>query len=456
MKQLLEYTAIILACLAGLFIAFSCQALEDPEDNTIWHNRIIGEVAYGPASDAIGADRELNYGARYEPSYTVFLPAQEWPDWTLFTRLWFTYNSSDSQQAPLISGESEPIGATSVELREFSAQRSVLVGDPRLSAKIGRQRFSDRFGFWWDDSLEALMVRFDGEDNSGFLALGERFFTYNSDENDLSDREQSILYALAEYNFLWRSQHWIGTRLLYEHDHSGSSDSSQDSSDFQGGRLGIHAFGSSAPSISSSVDYYLQAMLLNGEFTNVTDLSRRNEGSINGWAFVSEIGLTLFDVQAQPRLGVRLGLTDEPDTQADGFFLNSIQSDRASFQGTSSGLISQFVAIDLNNVLFYGVLLEMKPFDRNRIQLRSFALEQRQVSAQLPFATNQSAITRDTGKHLGTTLEVSYYWTMFPVAVNERQLSCRSALHLGYFMTGDAFQNAPNEIQAATTLELNF
>ena len=129
---------------------------------------------------------------------------RRWAKWEAFGRLWLNYDT-DPNALQSDEGNDETLARRRhaySEAREFYVRRNLLGDDPRFSATFGRQRFSDRFGIWWDDSIEALRLDYNDSFASGFVAVAEKFYYYNSDDNRLDPRDKKIRYLMAEY--AWR------------------------------------------------------------------------------------------------------------------------------------------------------------------------------------------------------------------------------------------------------------
>lgn len=416
------------------------------------HHKLSLQGGYGPKDSTLGQDYEPFYGVRYEPSLSWFSPQAEWPVWQGFARAWLNYNSSQAstpfqEQNP--ASERPQVEHSNAELREFYLKRNLLGGDPRFSLSVGRQRFADHYGIWWDDSLESLRLNYLDDFASGFIAVGQRFYNYNSDAFSLEDNTRSIAYGLGEYSWRWHPQHWAGVRMLLEYDHSGAD--VDDPRDFKGGRAGLFAHGDELRWGVIS-DYRMELIALKGRVETIDGSAVEERQNSSGWAFVGDIGKRFDDWPWQPRFALRGGITDKPSNEFDGFGFNDLQSDRVSGRETySSGLLGSFIGINLRNLAFYGLAVETRPLPRHYFDVRLSDLYLRDGHGELPMRVSpelletSGAITGD--ESLGQVLDLNYYWEMFPTAFYGRQLSFDLLLSAGYFKAGDAIRGLDDDYQ---------
>ena len=416
------------------------------------HHKLSLQGGYGPKDSTLGQDYEPFYGVRYEPSLSWFSPQAEWPVWQGFARAWLNYNSSQAstpfqEQNP--ASERPQVEHSNAELREFYLKRNLLGGDPRFSLSVGRQRFADHYGIWWDDSLESLRLNYLDDFASGFIAVGQRFYNYNSDAFSLEDNTRSIAYGLGEYSWRWHPQHWAGVRILLEYDHSGAD--VDDPRDFKGGRAGLFAHGDELRWGVIS-DYRMELIALKGRVETIDGSAVEERQNSSGWAFVGDIGKRFDDWPWQPRFALRGGITDKPSNEFDGFGFNDLQSDRVSGRETySSGLLGSFIGINLRNLAFYGLAVETRPLPRHYFDIRLSDLYLRDGHGELPMRVSpelletSGAISGD--ESLGQVLDLNYYWEMFPTAFYGRQLSFDLLLSAGYFRAGDAIRGLDDDYQ---------
>lgn len=455
-SHLLRHTALLLACLPLTLTLVQAEEADSPQTETsnlspelepvtsLLTHKLFMRTGYGPDETRLGEDRRSFFSLRYEPSYHWYSPEQRWAKWEAFGRLWLNYDT-DPNALQAVEGDNDSQARRRhaySEAREFYVRRNLLGDDPRFSATLGRQRFSDRFGIWWDDSLEALRLDYNDSFATGFVAVAEKFYYYNSDDNRLDPRDKNIRYLMAEYAWRWHADHWIGVRLLHEDDYSGSS--TDDRQDFDGLRYGLFLRGDTRQLTSLISDYQLELVRLDGDQEITQRNGLRDRSDKNGWAVVGDIGKRFEDLPWTPRVGLTAGLTDRPDDSGnDGFSLNRIQSDRRNDPFSySSRLVSNLVSVNLSNLAFYGVSLETHPTDRSQLDFRLSDLRLRNASAQLPLRTTTEGEVRnsDASSHLGQVLDVTHYWRMFPLAYEGKRIQLNTLTSLSYFRAGSALE----------------
>ena len=414
----------------------------EPVTSLLTHKLFL-RTGYGPDETRMGEDRRSFFSLRYEPSYRWYSPEQRWAKWEAFGRLWLNYDT-DPNALQSDEGNDENVSSRRhaySEAREFYVRRNLLGDDPRFSATLGRQRFSDRFGIWWDDSIEALRLDYNDSFASGFVAIAEKFYYYNSDDNRLDPRDKKIRYLMAEYALRWHADHWVGARLLYEDDYSGSSP--DDRQDFDGLRYGVFLHGDTRHLTSLISDYHLEVAALDGRLETTQNNGLLDSGDRTGWAVVADVGKRFETLPWTPRVGISGGITDRPDDSgSDGFTLNRIQSDRRNDPlSYSNRLVSNLVSVNLSNLAFYGIVLETQPTDRTALDLRISDLHLRNSSAQMPLRTTNEGVVRDTSSsHLGQVLDINHYWRMFPLAYDGKRVQLNTLTSLSYFKAGSALE----------------
>ncbi|MES2820270.1 MAG: alginate export family protein [Pseudomonadota bacterium] len=416
------------------------------EETLVLQHKLTLQGGYGPENSALGEDRTGFYSLRYEPSLTWYSPDRQFPTWQAFARAWLNYSSAQITSPFQDPNEQQP-QYFSAELREFYLRRNLLGGDPRYSLSLGRQKFSDHYGLWWDDTLESLRLDYADTFSSGFVAVAQKFDTYNSDIDRLQESEQDIAYAMGEYARRWSANNWVGTRLLFEQD--GSDEDANDPSDWRGGRLGLFAYGDNLRVSPLFSDYRLELAALKGRRDQTDAAGFTRDEDVEGWVVIGDIGKRFDHSPWMPRLSLRAGLTDKPSTPNEGFFLNNIQSDRVANQETyTNGLLSSFIGVDLHNLAFYSLAVETRPRPRHSFDVRLSDLYLRDAEGGIPINL-ANGVTTTGSKSLGQILDTNYYWQMFPVGVYGRQLNISLLLNAGYFRSGNAIEGLTEDFQVS-------
>lgn len=413
-------------------------------------HKLTLESGFGPEFNRIGGERESFYSARYEPTIMGYIPEQRWPRWDFLIRGAFTYDSSLTATALRDDNEVRRIGY-STEMREFYLRRNLINDNPRYSITAGRQGFTDRLGIWWDDSIEAVRFDYNGLISRGFLAAGQKFSYYNSSVNQLDPKDDGVLYVFGKYMWQWKNRHHAGLRLMYERDNS--NDMPNPYFSFNGYRVGFSARGEqmNGPLFN---DYHVEFASIRGK-RDYTSVTMSDTVDINGWALLAEVGSDFENLTWSPRLVIRGGLTDSPEEDATGFYLNRIQSDRINHTNNySTNLVSSFVRVDMRNLMYASVGVETRPTLRSNLDVRLSNLYLRNIDGPVPIRTNSEQLP--TNNDLGQVLDVNYYWRGFPLAMNQRHFSMSTLISASYFRAGSSIGDLDDDYQIVLGLVLRY
>ncbi len=443
-----------------------------PPVTSLFYNKVTTQFGRGPENSALGSDRKNFYSLRYEPSFYWFSPEQKWPKWTFYTRAWINYDSQYYSPSLQEDGGSYENSRTTkrpryayAELREFYIRRGLLWDDPRFSITAGRQRFYDKYGIWWDDSLESIRFDYNNTLNSGFLAVSQKFWNYNTDVNKLDEQDKKIVYVMGQYEWQWSPRNWLGTRFLYENDYSGRH--IDDSNDFKGSRIGVFIKGDDQRVSPLFNDYHVEFVRMQGKRRTIDDNYNTEKNSVNGWLLLGEVGKRFDEAPWKPRVFVYGGLTDNPKDQYHGYQLNRIQTDRLTTPGSySTRLVSSFVRLDMSNLMFYGIGIQTNPADRTRVDFRISDIKLRNSSAGLPIRVSQE-ISRERNqqitnnnlsgsKSVGQVFDINYYWQMFPYNYQGKHFTMNTLLNLSYFKSGSAAKKVGDDYQITLGLVFRY
>jgi hypothetical protein len=433
------------------------EATRPPVNYEIFH-KLTMQAGFGPEESRLGSDNDMFYNFRYEPTFIWYSPEKVWSKWMIFGRAWFNYDSEYIGSSSLSDDNSyanrkQPEYFYS-ELRELYIKRNLIGDDPRFSASLGRQRFYDKYGVWWDDSIESLRLNYTGTFMESFLAVARKYYYYNTDVNKLDPRDDKITYIFGESFWRWSTNNRFGVRLMYEED--SSANDPEDPEDFTGFRYGLFFTGDKLD--LPFTDYHLELMWLTGEVDTTAANWQTHQYDVEGWAVIGEIGKRFTDVTWQPRIALYGGITDDPGANDYGFRLNRIQSDRIIRPGSySTHLVSSFVRINLQNVMYYGVALNTNPTDRSSLDLRLSDIYLRDTEGDLPITLDtRYRRQRDYSSHsIGQVFDVTYYWKMFPQAHEGKHFDLNYLINASYFRAGDAIDSG-DDYQASFGIVLKY
>ena len=395
--------------------------------------------------------------ARYEAFFEWVSPDRERPRWSTRLRPWLSYRTDPD--APFVTEENRSDVTTDgayAELREFVATRHFLFGHPQWTASAGRQQVAEDYGFWWDDSLESLRFQIDDTLVKASVTLGSKQYRYNTKDNDLAPAQADLLFALGHYGYQFANGRWIGARLIAQHDYSKQLEAN-DRVDFTGLTLGLELRGDRQSLGSTQYDYYVSAAILSGEAQLAqSDAAGTQKINTLGWMTFLEVGQRFVEWPLRPRFAIRAAVTDEPDQNFDGYFQNDLQSSRATrMSDFNSGLAGGFFGVRMSNLLFYGALAQAAIDERNQLQLSWFSLRRRNTDIDVS-ASIDSRYTSADGADIGNIVELRYFWTMFPRAIDQEYLTTSLLATASVFNPGKALASSGTDSLLAIGLDVQY
>lgn len=439
---------LILAVASSSLLALALPVHGEPEtmlESEIRHS-LSTQIGYGPSRNLPGQEREEFGFLRYQLGYSGYIPTREWPAWTLHSRVWFDYSNQMEFQT-----EPEPTrnDGASIEWRDFYVQRHRLMGDPRLSVAVGRQSYRDLSGLWWNTSLESVRLQWSDTFNQGFLALGHPLHSFNTGEGSLPPEERDIAYLLGEFSWRWSADDWAGLRLLGEVGHGDRATNSTRV-------LRLGAFMHGEPMQQRLSDYWIEAIVLNGEQDQRQPDDTTQSQTINGWALVAEAGKQHPRLRGRPRVALRLAVTDRAQEPGEGFYLNALQSARSERTGGySSGLAGAMPNLTFSNMLLYGLLVELQPSRTMGADVLLAAIRCRSDDGALPLRLDNSDAGCQ-GSDAGYVLDTNLTFRPFPVIRAGYRMHWFNRLNLTLFRNGSGNPVGDDDIRISLHSELTF
>ncbi len=435
---------VLLMCMTCSIHSFA----RELNENWTLEQKATAQLGYGPSDSIIGQPMDSFYGLRYVPTLIWRSPDPNWPTWEAVLRGWINYSSSATSTA-IIEDNRDTVEGTSAELSEFYIQRNLLWNDPRFSISLGRRKFSELYGYWWDDSLESIKFSAMDGDRASFIAIGRAFYRYNTEENELPEQNNDSTYIMSSYSRNLNFNNLVGMRFLMED--TGSDEPGY--LDYEGYRLGVFTQGQNL-NLGWLEDYYFEIIGLDGELS-------RNDGAgsstdRSGWAVIAELGWQLTESSQPTRFAIRSVVTDKPDGPNDGFFQNSLQSDRVKrAEVYSTGLAGSFLELNVTNVAVLGFMLETQPCARCWMDFRIFNVDRRSNDGTIPLDIAPSLYSTDD-KNLGQIFDFNYYWKMYPRVLAGSRADFNILFGAGYFIPGKALDSTSEKYQVSVGLEFRF
>lgn len=404
--------------------------------------------------DTQSEDESFSYSFKYDGSYLFSVPTLDWPDWDVFFRPWLVASSSEQLSDSFSSGQQYE--GVYLEAREFYVRKNRFLEMPSLNLTLGRQQYADYYGTWWDDSIESVKLDFDKTLYGGFLALGQQFYNYNTDTNELNNNQKDVSYLFGEAWYRFSGQSISGIRWFGQYDHSVEND--VEVSDFQGIKLGYFIDARESINSQHELSFYADFALINGEYENINSGSAfiNAKENVKGWALVTELYDQFYLNQQRFKIGFRLGMTDAPDNAFSGHALAPVQTDRVSKTGQySTGISGTMLDNNLSNIRFFGAMAEYQIDDRSHIEFLAFDMERRNRDVPLAASIADSYVD-GSGKSIGQSYEAFYFIELFPKRMMEREVGIDLLLSAGFFNGGDAIDGSPDDYRVSVALNAAF
>lgn len=448
MTKPLRLGTLILA----LLFARAIFAAPESDSKLAFENGLTAQLGYGPDPQApFLSDERDSFGVvRYAPALRWTVGSEQWPKWEVYSRLWFSY-SSDGASSPLFEDDQQLQEGESLEWRGFYVKVNRLLGRPGLDLTVGRQRYASELGVWWDSSLESVKFNWEQARSSGFLAVGSRFATYNTAIDDLPEDQQSIFYGLGQWKYEWKAKHRFGARLMYENDYSDSN--AADPYDVTAVRYGLLF---EAQNLDGFItDYYVDVIGIEGDVSETVDITE-TERSFSGWLAGGELGHRFYEAAWRPRVSARVIVSDQATQEFDGYYLNTVQSDRINIESAYRSAVSgSLLTLNMSNLVFYGLKAELQPRPRQSIDIliSHVACNSDKGVSPLRRVQTQGACAN---KDLGQSYDMNYVWDMYPGRFSGRQVNWRILFNLSYFDAESHLGAEDSEYQALISTEINF
>lgn len=358
-----------------------------------------------------------------------------------------------------------------VELRQAWVEVDNIGGHKPAAVKIGRQRFREDRGLWWNRDLDAARVSYDTTLTKGFVAVGENQAQYRiGNDNEFDRDEEDRLRVLSELSHQYKKDQFIEARFLFEDDHSGTYNVGQnvnaddrDDDDFSLAWFGLRAkgknllFAKEAPKVSYRVDI----IGMTGEATNVSTTSGpssdvRTVSAVNtrdalGFAFDGGLDVEL-PIPLSPTLsvGYAYGSGDDGSGDSSAFRQSGLDGNTSQFpeEKVSNSLrnYGEVLRPELSNIhiLNTGVTFPVLQASDLSLNYFSYWLDDKKTGLQ---DDGISARLNGQDSHVGQALDLSTNLNIGEELNLPQDYLKNTALRfkLGTFKAGKAYGAQENE-----------
>lgn len=375
----------------------------------------------------------------------------------------------------------DPMSDGFIEMRQLWAEFYNLAGDPRLSTKLGRQRFRDDRGLWWNDDLESVRMSMKSSLYSGFIAAGQALDHYRiGDNDDFREDEKDRLRLFGEVTHRITQDHNIDARFMAMHDYSGTprigttlAADDMDRGDADLLWLGLRGHGA-VPAGNLRVGYHLDGMMVVGTETMADTAAmpggaRRmvtgtRERDVAGWAMDGRINVALSDAPRTPTINAGYAFASGDDnpggTGNDGAFRQTDMHSNSSAMNddTRMGRVRHYGEVlrpELSNIHILSLGAQVPVMENGAVALQYFNYWLAEERSGLRSAGIDAPLNgRDA--HLGQAMDMILY---VPIADDLRRHgvwaeSIASRFVIGGFMAGSAYGAAEDDMAWRGTAEL--
>lgn len=370
------------------------------------------------------------------------------------------------------------------ELRQAWVEFDQLFGIDPASLKLGRQRFYETRGLWWNRDLDAARLAIKSDITNGFIAVGENQSVYRiGSDNELDRDDEDRLRVLGELSHQYAPSHIIEGRFLYEDDHSDTAAigsnievNDRDTEDLNVLWSGVRAQGQFIPSQSTLAQISYRADIIgvageetitsttNGPSSDLRTVTAINDRDVLGWAFDGSIDF-LLDHTLEPTLTLAYayGSGDDGSGDNNAFRQSDLDGNTSLFpkNRVSSPLrnYGEVLRPELSNIHIANAGLNFPVLKTSDVNINYFSYWLDEESTGLR-SSQITAPLNGQDNYLGQALDISTNINIGKEMNLQSPLLKNSALRikLGGFEAGDAYGAEDGEYayRGSTELRIKF
>lgn len=349
-----------------------------------------------------------------------------------------------------------------------------------VGAKLGRQRFRETYGDWWNQNFDAIRASYDSTLFSGFLAGGENLFQYNTGR-DFNEDDREIARIFGEGSWQYHYDQFFQVRAMYEDDHSGIDGVGEihefDDRNNAEGHLfwaGVRAAGKTNAFASGpdKIQYRFDLMGVTGNQDE--DITTSAGGSnvlvtgtdshdVLGWAFDGGVDIPLAIAETKPLLHVGYAYgsgDDDPTSGTDNAFRQNELASNSSRIGALSRNSYNYGTVlrpELSNIHIFTLGLTAAIFKASDAGLIYHYYRLAESANSLSTSGVNNTLNnndRDLGHGVDLLFNTNLYENTNGNTYGVKEVYLRSSL--GAFRAGEAYGNNEGEIAARGLVEVGF
>ncbi|MCB1592145.1 MAG: alginate export family protein [Alphaproteobacteria bacterium] len=370
-----------------------------------------------------------------------------------------------------------------LELRQYWMEYHGINGLQPLGIRVGRQRFREDYGLWWNRDFDAVRLFYDATLIKSFLAVGQNLGEYRTSGDAFNNDDEDILRVVGETSWQWKLDQFLEGRVLYQNDHSGLEDigdrlnaDDYDSQDADILWFGVRAAGTlpesrDLPAVKNT-KYRVDLIGMVGSEDRLTTtavgvnerlVTGHEDSDLSAWALDAglDVPVTLFpNVAPVIHVGYAYGSGDsDPNDNDDHAFRQTDLDSNSSHLAGFPSSINNYGSVlrpDLSNLHIATAGVEVpvtKALDISGFY-RYYALAD--ADAALPSNGIDASVNgRDSdlgqGFDLIVNFDVNEQFDYDPVVADKINLKTT----LGGFRAGDAYGDAEGETAVRAQIDLN-
>ncbi|NRA82972.1 MAG: alginate export family protein [Gammaproteobacteria bacterium] len=333
---------------------------------------------------------------------------------------------------------------------------------PGVSAILGRKRLRDDTGLWWDRDFTLASLQIERSLFSGFIAIGENFNQFRTDNSDYKQRDQDLFRLLATASWHWRYQQFIDVNFSYLNDHSSINQmitgaAIDDPSDPKVAWLGVRSHGAGQLNDDTVINYSAQYIHQQGDISYLNADGVDNK-KVKGWLVQGDISAQM-NYLFQPEVGFQFAQTSNNcDHNTEGrFFQSGLHSNRAKLVANMAAInrYNDAYRPELSNIQVLGAYLKMQ--FAAEVKLNLLLNHFTRVNTDLDIGRSEIDVPLVAGRdELGVAADLVVEYT--PQLTSTLLNSSTIKLRLSSFWPGAAYGNSVNDQRHRALLEwrLNF
>jgi alginate production protein len=370
-----------------------------------------------------------------------------------------------------------------IEMRQAWIEFKNLFDINPLSLKVGRQRFREDRGNWWDRDMDAIRLSFDTTLTSGFVSFGQNLGKHRiGSVYKLEQDEENRFRLLGETSHKLANNHKISGRFLFEHDYSDLEDIGQnissddrDDNDYSLLWTGLRAQGplltSPKSKLIDGLRYRADLMSVIGEEETIStssgpslDLRTVNahqKRDVRGWAFDGSVETKIKHwLNPVITLGYAFGSGDDGQGTNTTFRQTGLEGNTSYYpEGRVASPLrnhGEVLRPELSNIHILNLGLNIPFLTASDFNFNYYSYWRANQKSDVP-SNGIDASLSASGHNIGQAIDLAAHINLSEEMKLTSPLMQRTNLRLklGSFYSGEAYGSAKDELSYKGTAEVS-